>query len=240
MISASKMWSVAKLTSTSLIRLVLWNITFVSVEDRKRSPEAQHNVNFEMMIEDDAEDEENCHTTQHWSNGNHDVWLCGDKNHSYSYTLGGADTVWALRSWTWCELTLHVWTSCSARAKLQFLHSICRAWSMLTLNVTSKLFGPLSLTVKFDWNSLLRDTLHTISSLWHVGHVIVGLHRNTRVAWIVGKSDHGTADIDSRPNRWMFVQLLRQGHTHTHPTHTHTHCTSEDIGWNQSGTTKWG
>lgn len=61
----------------------MWNITFICVEEWKRSPEPQHNVHLKEVVDDDADDKENCHTTKHESTGKYDVGICRDEHHTY-------------------------------------------------------------------------------------------------------------------------------------------------------------
>lgn len=62
---------------------LLWTITFICVEDWKLSPEPQHNVHLKEVVDDDADDKENYHTTKHESNGKYDVGICRDEHHTY-------------------------------------------------------------------------------------------------------------------------------------------------------------
>ena len=71
----------------NVISACMWLITcfekytFIGVEDWKHSPEAQHDVNLEHVVDDDTDNEENHHTTKQGPNRNQDVWICRDKHH---------------------------------------------------------------------------------------------------------------------------------------------------------------
>lgn len=71
------------ITSTLLIKQLLWKITFIWIEDWKRSPEPQHNVNLKKVVDGDTDDKENRHATKHESNGKYDVGICRDEHHTY-------------------------------------------------------------------------------------------------------------------------------------------------------------
>lgn len=68
---------------------MLLNLTFICIEDWKRSPEPQYNVNFKKIVDGDTDDKDNHHATKHASR-KYDVGICRDKcdrYQTYSFRL---------------------------------------------------------------------------------------------------------------------------------------------------------